>query len=130
MTKIKFGDQHDDSVAQHQVTSDGGESEIAFGSQYDRSKVSSRILDLKDPSDLRIVADELQSFAQQVSSTPEGQSHPEHVAAIQQAAEQAAKGDGDSAKKTLLSAGKWVLGVAKDIGTPVLVALVKSMIGL
>jgi hypothetical protein len=130
MTKIKFGDQHDDSVAQHQVISDGGESEITFGSQYDRSKVFSRILDLKDPADLRIIADELRSFAQQANSTPEGKSHPEHVAAIQQAAEEAANGDGDSAKKTLLRAGKWVLETAKEIGTPVLIELVKSLVGL
>lgn len=112
------------------VVSDGGESEITFGSQYDRSKLSSRILDLKDASDLQIVAGELQSFAQQVSISPEGKSHPEGVAAIQQAAEHAAKGDGDSAMKTLLSAGKWVLETAKAIGTPVLIALLENKLGL
>src|SRR5690348_2747896 len=130
MTKIKFGDQHDDSVAQHHVVSDGGESEITFGSQYDRSKLSSRILDLKDPSDLQIVAGELRSFAQQVSIMPEGKSHPEGVAAIQQAAEHAAKGDGDSAMKTLLNAGKWVLQTATAIASPVLTEFLRHTLGL
>lgn len=110
MTKIKFGDQHDESQARHEVVSDGGESEISFGSQYDHSELSSRILDLKNPTDLKLLAGELNSLVQKVSATPQGHSHPEDTAALSEAAQHAARGDEESAKKCLARIGKWVRG--------------------
>ena len=128
MTKIKFGDQHDDSVSEHEIVSDGGDSELAFGNQYDRSRLSSRILDLKNPADLPMIATQLSSFVQQVQETPEARAHPEDVAALKQAANHAAAGDGDSAKECLIKVGKWVLQTASAIGTPVAIAFLKSYI--
>lgn len=130
MTKIKFGNQHDDSVSQHEIVSDGGDSEITFGDQYDRSKLSARILDLKDPADLAMIGTELHTFARQAEQTPEGKAHPQDVAVLKEAASHAAAGDGDSAKACLLKVGKWVLQTATTIGTPVAVQLLKSAVGL
>jgi hypothetical protein len=128
MTKMKFGDQHDDSVAQHEVISAGGTSEIAYGDQYDRSHLSSRVLDLKDPADLALVASHLSSFVQQVQARPEGKTHPDDVRALDQAAKHAAAGEGDSARKCLVNVGKWVLKTASAIGTPVAIEFLKSCI--
>ena len=128
MTKIKFGDQHDDSVAYHEVVSDGGESEISFGNQYDRSQISSRILDLKDPADLKLLAGELNGLVQQLKATPEGLAHPQDTAAMAEAVQHAEAGDGDSAKKCLARVGKWVLATATSIGTPVAIKALETLI--
>lgn len=130
MTKIKFGNQHDDSSAQHSIVSDGGSSEIEFGDQYDRSRLSTRILDLKDPADLAVAAKELASLSQEIQDTPEAQAHPEDVKALDAAAKHAAAGDGEAVRSSLKSVGKWVLATATAIGTPVAVELLKSVAGL
>src|ERR1019366_4074260 len=110
---------HDESVAHHEVISDGGESEISFGNQFDRSQQSSRILDLKDPANLKLLADDLNSLVQHVSATTDGRAHPQDTAALARAAQHAAAGDGESTKKILAGVGKWVLDTATAIGTPV-----------
>ena len=128
MTKIKFGDLHDDAVAHHEVVSDGGESEITYGTGYDRSQTYSHVLDLKDPADLKLLAGELNGLVQQLKATPEGQAHPQDTAAMAEAAQHAAAGDGDSAKKCLARVGKWVLATATSIGTPVAIKALETLI--
>jgi hypothetical protein len=63
VTTIRFGPGHDDSSAHHEIVSDGGTSDITFGGQYDRSKISTRIFDLASSKDLPIIAQHLSDIA-------------------------------------------------------------------
>lgn len=130
MTTIKYGNQHDDSESHHEIISDGGSSNIGFGDQFDRSKLDSRILDLRDPADIALIADELAALTRQVEHSPQAKAHPEDLRALKEATASAAAGNGDSAKAALKSVGKWVLDTATAIGTPLAIQFLKTAIGL
>jgi hypothetical protein len=130
MTKIKFGDQIDDSRSEFLIISAGGQSEITAGAQRDRSQRNIRIIDLLDSQDLKLLASELDSLTQELQNRSDTHEHTNEVQALLEASEHAKSGDGESALSSLKKAGKWALDIAAKIGVPVATAAIKSSLNV
>jgi hypothetical protein len=89
---------------------------------------SSAVLDVE--FDLEILAKELPHLRAKMRQLATTLEEDATIGALADAEKAARDGDKARARERLNAAGKWALEMAKDVGTPVLVALLKSVIGL
>jgi hypothetical protein len=79
---------------------------------------------------LKVLAEELTQLREELVKKAKGPEQLESATAIAKA-EAAAKGDdGPTAFRLLKEAGKWALDIAKSIGIPITVEVLKKTIGL
>lgn len=84
----------------------------------------------QQPVDLKVLAEQL---GQVVAAAKTQATEPEHqlaIGSIEAAKAAAEKGDESKALSFLKTAGKWVLGIADDIGAKIAVEVIKKQIGL
>ena len=95
----------------------------------DQSQNAVRI-EQQDLGDLAVELEKLRTALVQNASTAEHYSAIGSIASAETAAKEGDKSKVEQALSALGSAGKWVAGVAKDIGVPIAVAVLKAHAGL
>jgi hypothetical protein len=85
---------------------------------------------LPDSTNYELLADELATLKQVLISKAISPEHFTAIAEISKAEEATKSKDGNKVVKSLLSAGKWVLDAARDIGTNIVAEIIKKQMGI
>ena len=84
---------------------------------------------VQQPVDVKALAEELGRVAQAARKRATDHEQRIATACLESAEDEAKKGDGPKALEYLKSAGRWVLGVAEDVGAKVAAEAIKSQMG-